>query len=107
MDSPSRIVLNGSTGALATRDQGAEFRRRMEEALAGGTIVLEVVLESVGAMTPSFVDECFGKLLVSMGKTEFKKRIKLVSVSEDAKVLVNRVLSDRLYTQRVAEGQGD
>ena len=95
-----RFVLKAAVGALATRDQGARNRKEMEDALDKfGEI--EVVLDSVGSMTPSFVDECLGKLLVRMGKKDFKKRVHLIANGKDAKLLVNRVLADRLRSHTV------
>jgi len=98
MSEVTRFVFDDKDGALATRAQGSALRAEMERAIkVGGTI--EVVLKSVGAMTPSFIDECLGKLLVSLGKAEFRKRVRLVTSNREDKLLVNRVLADRLQGQ--------
>jgi hypothetical protein len=71
----------------------------MERVLEAKDTIVEVDLKSVGTMTPSFVDECLGKLLVSLGKAEFRKRVKLIASNQEDKLLVNRILADRLQGQ--------
>lgn len=88
---------------LLTRDRAApvraELRREMEALESGGQLVVD--MDGVGAITPSFADELLGRLLLEVGETTFRARIKLRTSDATVRLLVNRVLA-----QRAAEARG-
>ncbi|MBI5709774.1 MAG: STAS-like domain-containing protein [Candidatus Eisenbacteria bacterium] len=79
---------------LATRDQGKKLRE-----LAIGRLrqpgVLEVSLERVEAVSPSFADEFFGGLMEELGRDEFLRRIRVGNASEEIRLLIRKVVSHR------------
>jgi len=80
-----------------TRDQGARVRKAVERqlgALPHGERLL-IDLGTARAITPSFVDECLGRLLLNVGEDRFKKSVQLEAREESTRRLVNRVLAHR------------
>lgn len=57
-------------------------------------------LDGVQSLTPSFVDECFGKLLVEMGEDKFRTKLVLQGGSPAVRTLLNKVLRIRLAEAR-------
>lgn len=57
----------------------------------------------VEAITPSFIDEMLGRLLLSTGVEEFRRRVRLERPNETVHRLVNYVLSHRAHQQPHAE----
>gem|GEM_PF-5785033 len=47
-------------------------------------------------MTPSFADECFGKLVERMGRDAFKEKVRLIGAAETIRILINTVMARRL-----------
>ena len=82
---------------LLTRDQGALVSAALEKNLPsfGGNETLVVDLGRVEAITPSFVDECLGRLLLEIGIVRFKRSIELRAPEEATRRLVNSVLAHR------------
>lgn len=91
---------------LLTRAQGERIRARLaelhEQLPPGG--LLEIDLAGVGTMTPSFADECFGKLAERVGQQSFRSSISLKGADETIRVLINSVLARRLAPARVPMG---
>ncbi len=83
---------------LLTRAQGEKVRARIEELLDGLPVGDRVVvdLSDIQVMTPSFADECLGKLGERLGAARFRQVIKLTGADETNRTLVNAVLSERL-----------
>lgn len=92
------IRLNEQDTDLLTRAQGEKIRARIEELLdglpAGDRVVVD--LSDVQVMTPSFADECLGKLAERLGAAKFREAIRLTGADETNRTLVNAVLSERL-----------
>jgi len=87
---------------LLTRGQGELVRAQLvelHETLAPGER-LTIDFAGVSAMTPSFADECFGKLAERLGANVFRSSVRLVGADEVVRVLVNSVLARRLGAGR-------
>ena len=80
-----------------TRDQGKLAREKLLEAIENDPKEERVTISLAGVdtMTPSFVDECFGKLLLQMGSSCFRNRISFADANETIIALLNAVLSKR------------
>jgi hypothetical protein len=59
------------------------------------TETLVVDFEGVRAVTPSFVDECLGRLLREVGTRRFRHALRLRTDDATVRRLVNRVLVHR------------
>jgi hypothetical protein len=80
---------------LLTRDQGARVRSRIAEIPFTVESPLVVEFSGVEAITPSFIDELLGRMLVEMGAKRFRDVIRLRGATDTVQRLVNRVLSYR------------
>lgn len=92
------VKLKDEATGFLTRDQGEALRTRLvtvHENL-GRDDLLVIDFEGVTAMTPSFADECLGKLAERVGSSRFRSTIKLIGASEPVRILVNSILSRRL-----------
>lgn len=91
------IHLAAQGADLLTRDQGAQVRKRIEQSLH--SLIrgdrLEIDLSKVGAITPSFMDECFGRLILLIGEERFRQEVKLSGGDEATRRLLNKVLAHR------------
>ena len=90
----ARLCLLQWGDVLVTRDQGEPVRSRLL-ALIRSHETVEVDLNGLEALTPSFVDEVFGKALQEIGRDEFRHKVKLMADSQEVRRLVNLVLSNR------------
>ncbi|HET6428018.1 MAG TPA: STAS-like domain-containing protein [Phycisphaerae bacterium] len=93
-----RMKLVEITDAFVTRLRGEQARiallGRLGELNEGD--VLEVDFEGVGHMTPSFADECFGKLAVDVGRETIGTRLRLINANAPVRAVVNTVITNRL-----------
>ncbi|MGQ0613221.1 MAG: STAS-like domain-containing protein [Planctomycetaceae bacterium] len=92
---PIRLVTWGDS--LLTRDQGAMVRKRLVEAVGrlGGREKILVDFEGIEAITPSFADECLGRLLLNLGLKRFRATVRLRTTDATIRRLVNHVLAHR------------
>ena len=62
---------------------------------------LKVTIDASGVsiMTPSFVDEFFGRTAAELGLERFRQRFRVVGVDDDSKLLINNVVRNRLLLQ--------
>ena len=92
------IKLSEINTNLLTREQGESVRRVIEGRLASSASGhIEVDFDGVVAITPSFVDECLGRLLLKIGLDLFRERIRLSAADKTVQRLVNRVLAHRQH----------
>ncbi len=93
-----KIKISDRCDACVTRLKGEELRQSLmsEFEKLDDSNYLQIDFESVSMMTPSFADECFGKLAQSLGKPTFRSSIRLGGASQSIKDLVNTVISQRL-----------
>ena len=97
MADPRTFRLSQFGHDLLTRDQGAKVRRRLTEVVKGlgDSETVLVDFDGVATLTPSFADECIGRLLLNLGLREFRAKVLLRTTDETVRRLVNRVLAYR------------
>lgn len=93
MTSTFKINVNEIAIELSTRPVGAKARESILNFLKSYDEV-EIDFHN-SSLTPSFADECIGRLAATIGLDEFKKRIKLKNVEESTKPLVKHVVLRR------------
>lgn len=100
----SLIKLSEHFDALSSRPAGAEARKKLLEFLEVGSnqVVIDFEFRKV---SPSFADESIGLVAAELGKVEFKKRFKIVNVSEQARVIIMHVIKTRMNDRGVVETQ--
>lgn len=90
------IDFNVFGSDFVTRRQGEVARGLLLQALEAYPKKTRVTVSLAGVvMTPSFADECFGKLLLNLGEEQFRTRVRFVDVDGTTKTLLNAVLSKR------------
>jgi hypothetical protein len=94
---PFRLVDDGKISA-GTRDYGAQIRIRLENAMAGSDSV-EVDLDKIEDMTPSFADECFGKISEELGEDVTIRRVNIIN-GDQFMPMIRAVVSIRLQRRR-------
>src|SRR5690349_2335936 len=89
------MTLNvGLLKNAATRPVAAQKRAELLLALSRGESV-SINFDEITRVTPSFVDELLGKLVMEIGLEEFSKRIVLSGVTEPISNLISTVLAGR------------
>jgi len=88
-----KVPVTSIASEFSTRPVGAQARSQLLHLLAQFGCV-EVDLEN-RSLTPSFADECIGRLAGEIGLEEFKRRVKLVNVNESSRPLVKHVILTR------------
>jgi hypothetical protein len=78
-----------------SRTQG-EAARKWLRGLVDLHKSIELDLDGVELITPSFADECFGKLLKELGQKDFRSRLQLRGGAPAVQQIVNHVLRVRL-----------
>ena len=88
-----KLAVTDIAPELTTRPVGALARSRLIQALGDfGSVEIDFLNKS---LTPSFADECVGRLAEHMGLQQFKSCVKLVNVSETSKALIRHVVAAR------------
>ena len=77
-----------------SRDFGIEIKAVIKDALEEGKQVT-VDLKGIEDMTPSFADECFGKLSEELGEDITERSVRVVN-GDQFKPLINAVIRIRL-----------
>jgi hypothetical protein len=75
------IKLNTFGSALGTRSAAESIRMKVEESLKTGNEIL-IDLEGVFAISNSFSDELFGKLLFSFDIHTLRKLVRIINANE-------------------------
>jgi hypothetical protein len=84
-----------SKNTLVGRDIGKETRLKIKDLLSEHeTIIID--MENSKQFSPSFIDEAIVKLVIELGKEEFKRSLKLINISEGMKSLMNSILHRNL-----------
>ncbi|MCG2585527.1 STAS-like domain-containing protein [Massilia sp. TS11] len=78
---------------LTTRPVGAQARQQLLDLLHEHDHI-EIDFHDQ-SLTPSFADECIGRLAAQIGLIDFKNRVKLVNVAANARPLVRHVILTR------------
>lgn len=91
------VRLKECSANFLTRRQGEKVRQHLvgthRELVP--TALLTIDFDGVDVMTPSFADECFGKLAQVIGLSHFKESVRMVNANDSIRVLVNAVLRGR------------
>ena len=100
----STFVLRSEAADFVTRDIG---KRLCERLLALDASVRREALITIDAtgitmMSPSFVDEFFGRIAAKLGIERFRSRIRMIGVDDELKPLINNVVRNRLLLERSA-----
>lgn len=87
---------------FVTRDIGKSLREALLQfettVPTDGRVTIDV--SGVSLMTPSFVDEFFGRTAANFGLDQFRARFQIIGVEGDAKQLINKVVRNRLILDR-------
>jgi len=84
-----------SKNTLVGRDIGKETRLKIKDLLLEHENII-IDMEDSKQFSPSFIDEAVVKLVIELGKEEFKRRLKLINISEGMKSLMNSILHRNL-----------
>ena len=92
------FLLTDHESDFVTRNMGQSMRARLLafEASAPPGEELTIDVSGIEALTPSFADEFFGRTVLAMGLDHFRKRFRIVGVTEEIKVLISKVIKIRL-----------
>ena len=82
----SKLVPQGTT-----RKEGKNARIWIKGILGIHNSLL-INFDTIEFLTPSFADECIGKLLIELGETVFRNNIKLIGGNNTVKTLISQVL---------------
>lgn len=88
------LALSNYGTQLLTRDLGTSIRADVAGQLAAGRLV-KVQLDGIDDITPSFVDEAFGKLSEVMGTEAFTARVSFEGQHRVTRTLIQFVLKTR------------
>ncbi|WP_170845191.1 STAS-like domain-containing protein [Chitinasiproducens palmae] len=92
-----RVVVQDSF-KLSTRPHGAAARSYLLEKLTEHDVVV-IDFEGVDP-SPSFADECVGMLCKILGVETFKRRVRLVNLSDTARTIVRHVVATRVLASQ-------
>ena len=88
-----KVPVTDIAPELTTRPIGAQARERLIQALEDyDTVEVDFLNKS---LTPSFADECIGRLAAAIGLDEFKRRVKLTNINDTTRPLVKHVILTR------------
>lgn len=95
-------MLRDHAPAFVTRSAGRLVRDQLVH--LHQTLPPEVLIEldftGVDVLTPSFADECLGRLVAQLGLETFKRRFALLTDNADWQALINSVVRNRLQLDR-------
>ena len=84
-------------GEFLTRSQGEHVRTKLldsyERVCSGDALVIDFA--GVELMTPSFADDCFGKLAEIIGFAKFRQSVSVTGGNDIVRALLNSVLAER------------
>lgn len=90
--------LKDANGGFLTRDHGGRVREELVAIFKALPIEDRLVIdfEGIDIMSPSFADECVGKLAENLGVQTFRTRVTLRGANETNRILINGILNRRL-----------
>lgn len=92
---PKEVALAEYSNQLLTREIGTKVRADIATMLSSGSKA-RVILDGIDDLTPSFADECFGKLAESMGNERFREYLILSGGQPLVRRLIEFVIKNRL-----------
>ncbi|MBN1812558.1 MAG: DEAD/DEAH box helicase [Anaerolineae bacterium] len=93
------VKLADWSKVLGTRLLGEQIRKHIEQLLEQGEPV-KLDFTGIEAASPSFVDECVGKLFLERGQEEMEGRLTVAGASPDTQALIRRMIRERLREKR-------
>lgn len=104
--SDAQFSLSGRVSAFVTRDAGRRIRDELLSFELQTAPEDRIVIDATGvdALTPSFVDEFFGRTASTFGIERFRERFQIRGVDPDTKILINNVVRNRLMLDARARG---
>lgn len=88
-----KVAVDEIASEQSTRPGGVKARERLLHALENFELIEIDLLDR--QLTPSFADECIGRLAAELGLEEFKKRVKLKHVNDSTRPLIKHVILNR------------
>jgi hypothetical protein len=87
---------------FVTRDAGRLLREKLLALDASAPAEHRITVDAVGVsvMTPSFVDEFFGRTAALMGMERFRQRFRIVGIEGETRMLINNVVRNRMILDR-------
>lgn len=100
--------LRTHADGFLSRDCGSALREELLEfeRTAPTETIIQIDAHGVDVMTPSFVDEFFGRTVAFFGIERFRSRFRIVGVASESMLLINKVVRNRLLLQSHANGGG-
>ena len=94
--------LQHKANDFVTRDIGKRLREAFLEFEATVPADARITIDTSGVslMTPSFVDEFFGRTAAAFGLDYFRTRFRIIGLDGDVKQLINKVVRNRLILDR-------
>lgn len=97
---PDQIVFRPSdyAKALTSRDAGSRVRESLFKLLdqTPSTVVIRIVIDHNDLITPSFVDEFFGRVVSKLGFDVFRTRFVIDAGADENRAFINNVVRNRL-----------
>lgn len=99
-----RFVVRDAAPALVTRKMGATVREQIAQLARDVPDDVRIIIDLTGidVLTPSFADECLGRLVSELGLRDFQHRFRVETDREEWKSLVNSVVRNRLRLDKAA-----
>lgn len=93
-----------SSSTLSNRENGRKVREKiLNLAQQSGQITID--MENISTVTPSFLEEAIVKLVVELGKDQFKQTIELVNLNDALREMMNIMLAKQLKRQKLESTQ--
>lgn len=95
------IKLSSFGISLGSRDIGEEVRKVLIHSIEHHHQPVEISFEGVFSISSSFADECFGKLVESIGKQQFKECFLITGLQNGfLKSVLNNSVNKRLHQNK-------
>lgn len=96
------FCLQDKAHDFVSRDIGKCLREALLEfeATVAADELITIDASGVSLMTPSFVDEFFGRTASIFGLDQFRTRFRIIGIEGDTKQLINKVVRNRLILDR-------
>lgn len=96
-DGTAHIILKDHVISLGSRESGRKVSILLNNVFRmAETSKVEVDFRDISIISSSFADECFGRLIASMGPAEFFSRINFVNADSTVRAIIDRSVLQRL-----------
>jgi anti-sigma regulatory factor (Ser/Thr protein kinase) len=96
-DGVAQIVLAQHVESLGSRASGRKVATLLKNVLSmADAKKVEIDFADIAIVSSSFADECFGRLIASVGPTEFFSRISFVNADSTVRAIIDRSVIQRL-----------